>query len=57
MTLELSDLDSIKNSALQKFEERVTSARDNRDAIEREAFRLESQAEQFYSFTRALHSP
>src|SRR5216117_97559 len=54
MTLELSDLDTIKNSALKKFEERVTSAKDNREEIEREAFRLESQAEQLYSVTAAL---
>jgi hypothetical protein len=36
MTLELSDLDTIKNNALKKFEERVGSARDNPGEIERE---------------------
>jgi hypothetical protein len=46
MTLELSDLDTIKNSALERFEERVCSAGDNREKIEREAFRLESQLAQ-----------
>ncbi|MBI3849426.1 MAG: hypothetical protein HY298_03910 [Verrucomicrobia bacterium] len=54
MTLELSDLDTIKNNALKKFEERVCSARDNRAEIEREAFRLESQLEQLYSFTAVM---
>ena len=54
MTLELSDLDSIQASALRKFEERVGCAGDNRAAIEREAFKLESQLEQLYSFTAAL---
>ncbi len=54
MTLELSDLDSIKNNARKKFEERVGSARDNREEIEREVFRLESQLEQLYSFTAAV---
>ena len=54
MTLELSDLDSLQASALKKFEERVGSAGDNREKIEREAFRLESQLEQLYSFTAAM---
>ena len=54
MTLELSDLDSLQASALEEFEERVGSAGDNREKIEREAFRLESQLEQLYSFTAAM---
>jgi hypothetical protein len=54
MTLELSDLDTIKTSALEKFAERVSSAGDNREKIEREAFRLESQLEQLYSLTAVL---
>ena len=54
MTLELSDLDTIKTSALEKFEEHVCSAGDNREKIEREAFRLESQLEQLYSFTTVM---
>jgi hypothetical protein len=54
MTLELSDLDTIKDNALKKFEERVGCAGENRAAIEREAFKLESQLEQLYSFTAAL---
>lgn len=54
MTLELSDLDTIKNNALKKFEERVDSARNNPGEIEREVFRLESQLEQLYSFTAAV---
>ena len=53
MTLELSDLDTIKNNALKKFEERVGSAKENREEIEREVFKLESQLEQLYSFTAA----
>lgn len=59
MTLELSDLDTIKNNALKKFEERVGSAGDNPEGIEREVFRLESQLEQLYSFTAAVarHEP
>ena len=54
MTLELSDLDTIKNDALKKFDERVCSAGENRQQIEREAFRLESQLEQLYSFTAVM---
>src|ERR1035437_5783846 len=54
MTLELSDLDTIQNSALARFEVRVGSARDNSEKIEREAFRLESQLEQFYSLTAVI---
>jgi hypothetical protein len=54
MTLELSDLDTIRQNALKKFEERVGRAGDNPGAIERELFRLESQLEQLYSFTAAV---
>jgi hypothetical protein len=54
MTLELSDLDTIKNNALKKFEERVCNAGDNREEIERQALRLESQLEQLYSFTAMM---
>ncbi len=54
MTVELSDLDTIKNSALKKFEDAVSSAGQDREKIEREAFRLESQLEQLYSFTAVV---
>ena len=54
MTLELSDLDTLKDNALEKFEERVCSAGDNAEKIEREAFRLESQLEQLYSLTAVM---
>ncbi len=54
MTLEISDLDTIKDSALRKFDERVSSAGGDRDRIEREAIKLESQLEQLYSFTAAM---
>src|SRR5580700_4824929 len=54
MTLELSDLDTIKNNALKKFEERVGSAGDNPGEIERQVLRLESQLEHLYSFTAAV---
>jgi len=54
MTLELSDLDTIKNNALKIFEERVGSARNNPEEIEREGFRLESQLEQLYSLTAVM---
>jgi hypothetical protein len=54
MTLELSDLDTIKNNALKKFEERVGGAGNKRDEIERESLRLESQLEQLYSFTAMM---
>jgi hypothetical protein len=54
MTLEFSDLDTIKNNALKKFEERVCSAKDNPGEIERELFKLESQLEQLYSFTAVM---
>jgi hypothetical protein len=54
MTLELSDLDTIKENALRKFTERVGNAGTNREQLEREAFRLESQLEQLYSFTAVM---
>ena len=54
MTLELSDFDTIKDNALKKFEERVSSAGEDRQKMEREAFRLESQLEQLYSFTALI---
>src|SRR5437588_7292951 len=54
MTLELSDLDTIKNDALKKFDERVSGAGQNRQEIEREVLRLESQLEQLYSFTALM---
>jgi hypothetical protein len=54
MMLELSDLDTIQSNALERFEERVCSAGDNREKIEREAFRLESQLEQLYSLTAVM---
>ena len=43
MTLELSDLDTIKNNALKKFEERVGSAGNNPGEVERQLLRLESR--------------
>ena len=51
MTLEQSDLDMIKNHAVEIFEERVGNAGNSPEKIEREAFRLESQFEQLYSLT------
>ena len=55
MTLELSDLDSVKDSALKQFDERVAKADPaNRNEIEREVARLESQLEQLYSFTALM---
>ncbi len=54
MTLEQSDLDTIKNNALKSFEERIGKAKNNRHDIEREAVRLESQLEQLYSFTAIM---
>jgi len=53
MTLEQSDLDAIKDNVLKRFDERVSSAGNDREKIEREAFRLETQLEQLYSFTAA----
>ena len=54
MTLELSDLDTIKSNALKAFEQRVGRAGTDAVQIEREVLRLESQLEQLYSFTAAL---
>ena len=55
MILELSDLDTIKDNALKKFEERLSKADPgNREEIGREIIRLESQLEQLYSFTAAM---
>ena len=55
MILEFSDLDVIKDSALKRFEERVARTDPaNREMIEREAGRLESQLEQLYSFTALM---
>ncbi len=55
MTLELSDLDTIKDSALKSFEERVAKASPaDREQMERELVRLESQLEQLYSFTALM---
>ena len=55
MTLELSDLDTIKDNALKQFDERVAKANPaNRNEIEREVARLESQLEQLYSFTAVM---
>jgi hypothetical protein len=55
MVLELSDLDVIEESALRRFDERVAKADPaNREGIEREAARLESQLEQLYSLTALM---
>lgn len=54
MTLEISDLEAIQDSALRKFDERVTKAAAKREDIEREADRLESQLEQLYSLSALL---
>ena len=55
MTLELSDLDSIKETALKNFEARVAKADPSKpNEMECEAARLESQLEQLYSFTALL---
>src|SRR5262245_60857200 len=54
MTLEISDLEAIQNSALRKFEERVAKAADNREEIAREATRLESQLEQLFSLSALM---
>lgn len=50
MTLEISDLDLIKDNALKKFDERVSGAGDDRKKMEREIAKLESQLEQMFSF-------
>jgi hypothetical protein len=53
--MEFSDLDTIKDSALQRFAERIARAdRSNLTEIERELVRLESQLEQLYSFTALM---
>ena len=55
MTLELSDLDTIKETALKNFEARVAKADPAKpNEFEYEAARLESQLEQLYSFTALL---
>ena len=55
MTLELSDLETIQDSALKRFDERMARAdHENSGAVERELLRLESQLEQLYSLTAAL---
>lgn len=55
MIVELSDLDSLKESALKGFDERLSKAdHTDRDTIEREVVRLESQLEQLYSFTALM---
>jgi hypothetical protein len=54
MTLEQSDLNTIKDHALKKFEERVLQANESREGIEREVVRIESQLEQLYSFTAMM---
>src|SRR2546428_12620663 len=55
MTLELADLDVMKDSALKRFDERVAKAgMGTRGEIEREAARLESQLEQLYPLTALM---
>jgi hypothetical protein len=55
MTLEPADLETIKDSALKRFDERIAKADpSNRFEIERELVRLESQLEQLYSFTAVM---
>jgi hypothetical protein len=55
MILEFSDLETIQETALRSFDERVSKADPaDRVRIERELARLESQLEQFYSFTAAM---
>jgi hypothetical protein len=55
MILEISDLDVVKDSALRKFDERMANADPtNRETLEREAARLESQLEQLYAFTALM---
>jgi hypothetical protein len=55
MTLEISDLDTIRDSALRKFNERIAATNPGKpEDLEREAARLESQLEQLYSFTALM---
>jgi len=54
MILEISDLEAIQDSALRKFDERVSRAAARREDIEREADRLESQLEQLYSLSALM---
>src|SRR5881296_3886450 len=54
MILEISDLEAIQDSALKKFDERVSRAAARREDIEREAVRLESQLEQLYSLSALM---
>jgi hypothetical protein len=55
MILEHSDLEVIKDSALKKFDDRMAKVNSaNREEIEREAARLESQLEQLYSLTALI---
>jgi hypothetical protein len=55
MTLELSDLDTLKDTALKNFDARVSKAGLGKPSeIELEGARLESQLEQLYSFTALL---
>jgi hypothetical protein len=55
MTLELSDLDTLKDTALKNFEARLSKAGLAKPSeIELEGARLESQLEQLYSFTALL---
>ena len=55
MILELSDLDTIKETALKNFEARVAKVDPSKpNEIGCEAARLESQLEQLYSFTALL---
>jgi len=54
MTLEISDLETIQESALKKFDERVSKVAGSRQDLEREADRLESQLEQLYSLSALM---
>jgi hypothetical protein len=55
MALEISDLDTLKDTALKNFEARVSSPGLSKPSeIELEGARLESQLEQLYSFTALL---
>ncbi|MCI0626376.1 MAG: hypothetical protein L0387_32820 [Acidobacteria bacterium] len=54
MTLEISDIEAIQNSALRKFEERVSKAAANKEEIAHEASRLESQLEQLFSLSALM---